>query len=70
MRDHQGDYGYDGSFHTVSAGAQVAGIGASSATPFAGAGVALGRGNRLAPWFLHPLGHRDQACVNQGTISS
>ena len=48
MRDHQGDYGYDGSFHTVSAGAQIVGVGVSSAALFAGAGVALARRNRLA----------------------
>lgn len=48
MREHQGDYGYDGSFHTISAGGQIVGVGVSSAALFAGAGVALARGNRLA----------------------
>lgn len=43
-----GEYGYDGSFHTVSAGAQLAGIGATSAALLAGAGLALARRNRLA----------------------
>jgi arsenite methyltransferase len=43
-----GDYGYDGSFHTVSAGVQLAAVGAGSAGLLAGAGVALARGNRLA----------------------
>jgi arsenite methyltransferase len=43
-----GDYGYDGSFHTVSAGGQLAAVGAGSAGLLAGAGVALARGNRLA----------------------
>lgn len=47
-REHKGEYGYDGSFHTVSAGAQVAGVAGISAVLFAGAGVALARGNRLA----------------------
>jgi arsenite methyltransferase len=47
-REHKGEYGYDGAFHTVSAGAQLAGIGAISAALFAGAGVALARSNRLA----------------------
>ncbi len=47
-REHRGEYGYDGSFHTVSAGAQVAGVAGISAVLFAGAGVALARGNRLA----------------------
>jgi ubiquinone/menaquinone biosynthesis C-methylase UbiE len=42
------DYGYDGSFHTLSAGIQLAGIGVTSAALLAGAGVALARGNRLA----------------------
>jgi arsenite methyltransferase len=47
-REHKGEYGYDGSFHTVSAGTQLAGIGAVSAALLAGAGFALARGNRLA----------------------
>jgi len=47
-RDRKGEYGYDGTFHTVSAGAQLAGIAAGSAALFAGAGFALARGNRLA----------------------
>jgi arsenite methyltransferase len=46
--EHKGEYGYDGSFHTVSAGAQLAGVAAISAALLAGAGVALARGNRLA----------------------
>ncbi|WAC90852.1 class I SAM-dependent methyltransferase [Mycobacterium sp. Aquia_213] len=47
-REHQGEYGYDGSFHRVSPGAQVAGVAGVSAVLFAAAGVALARGNRLA----------------------
>ncbi|WP_264063872.1 class I SAM-dependent methyltransferase [Mycobacterium montefiorense] len=47
-REHKGEYGYDGSFHTVSAGAQVAGVAGISAVLLAGAGVALARGNRVA----------------------
>jgi cyanate lyase-like protein len=47
-REAQGEYGYDGSFHAVSAGAQVAGVAGISAVLFAGAGAALARGNRLA----------------------
>lgn len=47
-RDRHGDYGYDGSFDTISAPAQMAGIGVSSAALLASAGVALARGNRLA----------------------
>jgi len=43
-----GEYGYDGSFHTVSAGTQLVGIGATSAALLAGAGFALARANRLA----------------------
>jgi arsenite methyltransferase len=46
-REHRGEYGYDGSFHTVSAGAQVAGIGVGSTALLAAAGFALARGNRL-----------------------
>jgi ubiquinone/menaquinone biosynthesis C-methylase UbiE len=48
MREHKGDYGYDGSFDTVSARTQMAGIGLGSAALLAAAGVALTRGNRLA----------------------
>jgi len=47
-RAPKGEYGYDGSFHAVSGGAQVAGVTGISAALFAGAGVALARGNRLA----------------------
>jgi arsenite methyltransferase len=46
--EHIGEYGYDGSFHTVSPSAQIAGVAGMSAVLFAGAGVALARGNRLA----------------------
>lgn len=46
--EHHGDYGYDGSFHTVSAGIQLASIAGASVALFAGAGVALARRNRLA----------------------
>jgi arsenite methyltransferase len=47
-REHRGEYGYDGSFHTVSARAQIIGVGVGSAALFAGAGIALARRNRLA----------------------
>jgi arsenite methyltransferase len=46
--DRKGEYGYDRSSHTVSAGAQLAGVGATSAALLTGAGFALARGNRLA----------------------
>jgi arsenite methyltransferase len=46
--EHSGEYGYDGSFHTVSPAAQIAGVAGIAAVLFAGAGVALARGNRLA----------------------
>lgn len=44
----EADYGYDGSFHTVSAGIQLAAIGVASGGLLVGAGIALARGNRLA----------------------
>ena len=47
-RARKGEYGYDGSFHTVSPGAQLAGVVATSAALLAGAGFALARANRLA----------------------
>ncbi|WP_025738142.1 class I SAM-dependent methyltransferase [Mycobacterium genavense] len=48
MTEHQGEYGYDGSFHSVSPGGQVSIVAVVSALLFGGAGVAWGRGNRLA----------------------
>lgn len=48
MSSHRGDYGYDGSFHTVSAGAQFKAVAIGSAVLFAAAGAALARGNRTA----------------------
>lgn len=48
VTEHQGEYGYDGSFHAVPPGGQVAVVAVVSALLFAGAGVAWGRGNRLA----------------------
>ena len=48
MPEHRGEYGYDVSFHTVSAGTQLAVVGTGSAALLAGAGVCLTRGNRLA----------------------
>jgi arsenite methyltransferase len=51
VRDHQGDYGYDGSFETVSAGTQLATAVAGSAALLAAAGVFLTRGRRLAAAF-------------------
>jgi arsenite methyltransferase len=47
-REHEGEYGYDGPFHTVSAKAQMAGIAAGAGALLAGAGYALARRNRLA----------------------
>lgn len=48
MHEHQGDYGYDGSFHTVSAETQLATVAAGSAALLAAAGVFLARGKRAA----------------------
>ena len=48
VHEHRGDYGYDGSFHTVSAGTQLATVGAASAALLAVAGFCLTRGKRLA----------------------
>lgn len=48
MRERTGDYRYDGSFHTVSAGAQLAAVAAGSASLLAASGVSLARGNRGA----------------------
>ncbi|OMC32464.1 methyltransferase [Mycobacterium colombiense] len=47
MHDHQGDYGVDGSFHTVSARAQAVGIGAQAAALAVFACISWARGRRL-----------------------
>ena len=47
-RVHRADYGYDGSFHTLSARTQMAGVVAQFAVLTATAGVSLARGNRVA----------------------
>ena len=47
VHDHQGDYGIDGSFHTVPARAQAIGIGAQAAGLAVWAGVSWVRGRRL-----------------------
>jgi SAM-dependent methyltransferase len=43
---HQGDYGVDGSFHTVSARGQAVGVGAGSAALAVGCAISLGHGKR------------------------
>lgn len=47
-REHRGEYGYDGSFETVSAGTQLAVVGAGSTALLVAAGVCLARGRPLA----------------------
>lgn len=47
VHDHRGDYGIDGSFHTVSPRAQAVGIAAQAAGLAAFAGISWGRGKRL-----------------------
>jgi len=47
IREHKGDYGIDGSFHTVSARGQAIGVAAGSAALAASAGISLARGKRL-----------------------
>ncbi|MBV8180133.1 MAG: class I SAM-dependent methyltransferase [Mycobacterium sp.] len=47
MREHKGDYGIDGSFHTVSARGQAIGIAVQAATLAVWSGISLARGKRL-----------------------
>lgn len=47
VRDHKGDYGIDGSFHTVSARAQAIGIGAQAAVLAGWAALSWARGKWL-----------------------
>lgn len=48
VHEHRGEYGYDGSFQTVSARTQLAVVGAGSTALLVAAGVCLARGRRLA----------------------
>ena len=47
MHDHQGDYGIDGSFRTISARGQAIGIGAQATALAVWAGIGWARGKRL-----------------------
>jgi ubiquinone/menaquinone biosynthesis C-methylase UbiE len=47
VREHKGDYGIDGSFHTVSARGQGLGVAAASAALAASAWISVVRGKRL-----------------------
>jgi SAM-dependent methyltransferase len=47
VREHKGDYGIDGAFHTVSARTQTTGIAADVAALAVWAGISLARGKRL-----------------------
>ncbi|MGH3635158.1 class I SAM-dependent methyltransferase [Mycobacterium sp.] len=47
MREHKGDYGIDGSFKTVSAGAQATVLGVQAVALLAWAAVSRSRGKRL-----------------------
>ena len=47
IREHKGDYGIDGSFHTVSARRQAIGVAAASAALAVSAAISLTRGKRL-----------------------
>lgn len=47
VHDHQGDYGVDGSFHTISARAQAIGVGAQAAGLAVFAVISWARGKRL-----------------------
>ena len=50
-RDHKGDYGIDGSFHTVSARGQAISIGVGTAALAVSSGISLHRGQRLIAAF-------------------
>ena len=47
VRERKGDYGIDGSFHTISARQQAIGIGVQVAALAAWSGISLARGKRL-----------------------
>jgi arsenite methyltransferase len=47
VQDHRGNYGIDGSFHTVSARGQAIGIAVNASALAAWAGISLARGRRL-----------------------
>jgi arsenite methyltransferase len=46
-REHKGDYGIDGSFHTISARGQAIGVGVQAAALAVWSGISLARGKRL-----------------------
>src|SRR5947209_11475410 len=48
VHDHRGDYGIDGSFHTISARAQAIGIGAQAGALAVWAGIGWARGRRAS----------------------
>lgn len=47
LREHQGDYGIDGSFNTISARGQAIGVGVQAAALAVWSGISLARGKRL-----------------------
>lgn len=47
MHDHRGDYGVDGSFHTISARGQALGVGAQAAALAVWAGISWARGKKV-----------------------
>ena len=47
VRDHRGDYGVEGAFHTISARGQAIGIGGLAAALAVWAGISWARGRRL-----------------------
>jgi len=47
IREHKGDYGIDGSFHTISARGQAIGIAAEAATLAVWSAISLARGKRV-----------------------
>jgi arsenite methyltransferase len=48
VHDHRGDYGIDGSFHTISARAQGIGVGAQATALAVWAGISWARGRRAS----------------------
>jgi arsenite methyltransferase len=47
IREHKGDYGIDGSFHTISARGQAIGVAVDAAALAVWSGISLARGKRL-----------------------
>ena len=70
-RDHKGDYGIDGSFHTISARGQAISIGVGAAALAATSAISAKRGKRLVAaldLFVKFIGDGELCVADVGVI--